>query len=155
MKLAAFLTVIIVAILPGFAELRAQPAGTLLLTAHGSCKRFTVSSTSYACDKVLYTELPNARFGYTLTVPGGVMTLFGGKTSQPVPEQYTLVVDKIVTTFHQSNQTVDLPANGNCVLKLSADGTIFHELNCDVKGDVDRVVIKFLGDGRPVRATRL
>lgn len=132
----------------------AQSAGTLLLSANGECSRLQVSDKNYSCDKVLYAELPNGRFGYTFVVPGGVMSLFGGQTSQPVPERYSIVIDKVVTTYDQSGQTTDLPVSGTCTLQLSSDGKIFHELHCNVKGKVDQILIDFKSNGRPVSSTR-
>ncbi|CCD93822.1 exported hypothetical protein [Bradyrhizobium sp. ORS 375] len=152
MKPLFIVTILILSLLGRSAN--AVPAGTLLISAKGACSRFSVSDKNYTCDKLLYAELPNGRFGYTFVVPGGVMTLFGGRTSQPAPERYTLIIDKIVTTFDQSGKTADLPATGTCVLYLSGDGKIFHELHCDVKGEVDRIVIDFKSDGKPVSADR-
>lgn len=153
MNLARFAIAVFALFFTGTFPSRAE-RGTLMIVAHGECVRFVVSEANYACDKVLYAELPNGRLGYLFTVPGGTMALYGSKTSQPVPERYTLIVDKIATTFEGKNGGVDAPGKGTCVLNISADGKIFHALHCDVKGDVDHIVIDFLGDGRPVDAKR-
>jgi hypothetical protein len=125
-------------------------AGTMVISAGGRCTELEISGEKFGCNALMYMRLANGRAGFLINREEGPLSFFGSKDSQPIPERYSLEVDTLHTGF-PDGRIKQSAMSGQCTLRLSGDGRVFHKLECTAGNGLDRISLVFEGDGQPVR----
>jgi hypothetical protein len=108
-----------------------------------------VSGQRYPCTAVIYSHFKNGRTAWQVPMPEGALMLSGGHDSQLDPTKYVLQIDRL-RAGRSDRSSQPYPARGQCVARLSEDGTYLYSLSCRATNGIEDVELDFQGDGSPV-----
>lgn len=123
--------------------------GAVMVVAKGACTHFVISGQRYPCTMVIYSHFKNGRTAWQVPMPDGALMLSGGHDSQLDPTKYVLQIDRL-RAGRSNGSSQAYPARGQCVARLSEDGTYLYSLSCRATNGIEDVELDFQGDGSPV-----
>jgi hypothetical protein len=124
----------------------------------GTCTRVLVAGEPQACAAGAQSHKSGVMFitqnGTSMVMvglkDGRVMTFIGGKDSQPSPEEYWLYLSRM-RIVSRGTETIAAVA-GVCIVKMTTDGKIWHNVNCTAKGEHGtEYAVDFVSNGHPVQ----
>ena len=133
----------------GHAKAQESLKGAVMVIAKGACTHFVVSGQRYPCTAVIYSHFKNGRTAWQVPMPEGALMLSGGHDSQLDPTKYVLQIDRL-RAGRSDGSSQPYPARGQCVARLSEDGTYLYSLSCRATNGIEDVELDFQGDGSPV-----
>ena len=114
--------------------------GVGALTLRGGSTRITRLMYYHAGD--------THRTSFTAMTSVGSTAFSGGRSIQPGPEHYTLLLDSIIEMTGLSPDTVRDAAVGACDVVADPVRPILRQLNCTAKTDFGTLRLTFKGDGQ-------
>lgn len=123
-------------------------AGITAVFIRGKCREFNVGGVQTPCKMIVYTNYNNGRIDFSIPNATGLIGFSGNHDIQPDLRHYILVVDSVLN--ERASGTQNISANGRCMMNISPDGKIVHEVKCSVSSDIGSVTLDFIGNGQPV-----
>jgi hypothetical protein len=122
----------------------------------GTCEKVFVAGTGANCTGtgILYSHHPNGVVLIQTQLPGRLLAFVGEKDSQPNPREYHLYLSRARVETGGSSFVATVA--GQCVIRMSEDGRIWHRVDCDATDENNRLYrLRFVSDGEPVHVSRV